>query len=312
MLHRTTARNTTSPPRSLFADLPPLPEPMEQDTSRLATVSVPNDRTVTYTEYGSPDGTPVVFFHGTPGSRRFANLFHTKAQSHSIRLLALDRPGYGQSSPWADRSVRDTAQFVGPVLDHADVDTAGVIAFSGGAPYAYATAATLPDRITRLDVVAGATPPHVTEEQPFVQQLLGGMATTTPRLLRAAFRVQVWLAHRQDPSFVVGQYTTDDASAAVSQRAARIVYEDFLEAFATHRSGAVTEFRHAASDWDIEFNKIEMRMRLWHGTDDTNVPLAAVRRLESRLPDARLQVLTDADHLQTVLRSVPEILARDR
>lgn len=283
-------------------------DPMDRNTHRSETVSVSDDRTVTYTTYGSPGGTPVLFFHGTPGSRRLAKLFETTARSTGVRLLAIDRPGFGRSVPWPDRSVLDTARFVTPVLDDANVDTTGIIAFSGGAPYAYATAATQPDRIDRLDVVSGATPPCVTDAQPFVQQLLGGMATTTPRLLRAAFRVQVWFANRRNPSFVVDQYTTGDASDAVSQQAAEIVHEDFLEAFATHRSGAVTEFRHAADDWHIDFDDIETMGQLWHGTDDTNVPLAGVRRLESLLPNVQLQVLTDADHLQTALRSVPEIL----
>jgi len=282
---------------------------MAGNTYPSATVSLSDDRTVAYTEYGSPDGIPVLFFHGTPGSRRFAQLFDTAAGSHGIRLLALDRPGYGQSSPWPERTVRDAARIVSPVLDDAGVDTAGAIAFSGGAPYAFAYAATRPDRIDRLDVVAGATPPHVTDGQPFLQRLLGGMATTTPRLLRAAFRTQAWLARHRGPSFVVGQYTTGDAADAVSESAAATVREDFLEAFANHHSGAVTEFRHAAGDWNVAFDDIDAGVRLWHGTDDANVPLSGVRRFESELLTAELRVRSDADHLQTVLRSVPDILA---
>jgi len=49
-------------------------------------------------------------------------------------------------------------------------------------------------------------------------------------------------------------------------------------------------------------------VRLWHGTDDTNVPPASVRRFGSVLPNAQLQVLSDADHLQTALRAVPDLL----
>lgn len=283
---------------------------MAGPTHRPATVSLPGDRTVAYTDYGSADGTPVLFLHGTPGSRRLAELFDTVAESHGVRLFAPDRPGYGQSSPWPERTVGDTARIVSPVLDDAGIDTAGVIAFSGGAPYAFASAATHPDRIDRLDVVAGATPPHVVDAHPPVQRLLGGMATTTPRLLRAAFRVNTWVARHRDPSFVVGQYTTGDAADTVSEHAAGVVRADFLEAFANHRSGAVTELRHAASDWDIAFDDIDAGVRLWHGTDDTNVPLAAVRRFESELPDAELRVVSGADHLGTVLRSVPDIIAR--
>lgn len=282
---------------------------MKRDTQPPVTVSVSDDRTLAYTEYGSPDGTPVLFFHGTPGSRRFAKLFETTAVSHNIRLLACDRPGYGLSSPWPERTVRDTDRIVNCVLDDAGIDTASVIAFSGGAPYAFASAATQPERIDQLDIVSGATPPHVTDEQPFVQQLLGGMATATPRLLRAAFRAQVWVARQQDPSFVVSQYTTGDTAETLPERAAEMVREDFLEAFRNHRSGAVIEFRHAASGWDIEVDDLDIEVQLWHGSEDTNVPLAAVQRFESALPNVQLQVVPDADHLQTVLHSVPETFA---
>lgn len=267
-------------------------------------------RTLTYTAYGSPEGTPVLFLHGTPGSRRLGELFDATARSNDIQLLAVDRPGYGRSSPCPDRSVRDADRFVTAVLDDADVETAGLIAFSGGAPYAVATAAAQPDRIDRLDIVAGATPPDLTDERPTIQQILCGMATTTPRLLRGAFRAQAWLARRLGPSFVVSQYTTGDWADDVSPRAAEIVRADFLEAFATNRSGAVTEFRHAASDWDVDLEQLDTEVWLWHGTDDTNVPIAAVRRLESTLPNATLRVLDGADHLHTLLRSVPEILER--
>ena len=279
--------------------------------TRRESVSLPSDRTLAYTEYGSPDGTPVLFFHGTPGSRRLAKLFDAAARSHGIRLLAFDRPGYGLSSPWPERTVRDTARVVPPVLDDAGIDTAGVVAFSGGAPYALASAATHPARIDRLDLVAGATPPRFAAEQPAVQRLLRGMATTTPRLLRAAFRVQTRVARHRDPSFVVGQYTTGDTADAVSDHVAGIVREDFLEAFANHRHGAVTEFRHAAGDWNVAFDDVDTEVRVWHGTDDTNVPLAAVRRFESELPNAELRVCDGADHLHTVLRCVPDVFAGD-
>ncbi|WP_231554209.1 alpha/beta fold hydrolase [Halobellus rufus] len=281
---------------------------MTRDSGRTATVSLSGSQTLAYTTYGAADGTPVLFLHGTPGSRRLGTLFDAVARSNGVRLLAVDRPGYGRSTPRPGRSVGDADRFVAAVVDDVGVDTASVVAFSGGAPYALASAAALPGRIDRLDIVAGATPPRVTGDRPVVQRLAGGMATTTPRLLRGAFRAQAWLARRRDPSFVTSQYTAGDASETVPEQAAAVVREDFLEAFARYRSGAVTEFRHTMSEWDVDFGEIETEVRLWHGTADTNVPIAAVRRLESILPTAHLRVLDGADHLQTLLDAVPQIL----
>ena len=279
-----------------------------RQNERTRTVPLVADRRLTYTEYGSSSGSPVIFLHGTPGSRRLAALFDSIAEDCGVRLLAFDRPGYGRSSPWPTRSVRDGAQSIGAVLDDADVDSAGAVAFSGGSSYALAAAATRPDRIDRVDVVSGAVPPDVTETDPTIQRVLRGMAKTTPLLLRGLFRGQAWLARRRDPSFVVSQYTSGDAGEAVPDRAAEIVRADFVEALSRHRRGVVTEFRHASTDWNVPLAEIEADVRLWHGAKDTNVPIAAARRFESALPTAQLRVLDDADHLRTLLASVPEIL----
>lgn len=272
------------------------------------TTAVNGDRRLAYAEYGSDTGSPVVFLHGTPGSRHLAELFDAPAEENDHRILAPDRPGYGLSDPWPDRSIADGPQIVRAVLDHAGVDTARLVAFSGGAPDAFAAAAALPDRIDRVDVVAGATPPEHTRKRPAVQRVLTRIGSTAPSVLAGLLRAQRWVAGRRDPSFVVAQYTNGDPTAAVSDRAAEVVRADFLEALSRHRSGAVTEFRQTAADWDVAFGAIDAPVRFWHGEGDANVPIADVRRFEAALSSARLTALDDADHLQTLLRSVPAIL----
>ena len=271
------------------------------------TVSIDENRELTYTEYGDASGTPVLFLHGTPGSRRLGTLFDTAAREHGIRLLAPDRPGYGQSPPWSDRSISDAETYLTALLDDAGVETAGVVAFSGGSAHALATAASHPNRFDRVDVVAGATPPSVDAETPTPQRVLSGLATRVPRGLGALLRGQAFLAARLDPSFVVAQYSNDPDS--VPEEVQSLVKADFLEAFAESRSGAVTELRNTASEWDVAFGDIDADVRLWHGEQDTNVPVAGARQLRERIPGAELQLLEDADHLQTLCRATPDALA---
>jgi pimeloyl-ACP methyl ester carboxylesterase len=269
-------------------------------------VSLDGGRQLAYAEYGRPDGPPVVFLHGTPGSRLLGRLLEPAASDLGLRVLAPDRPGYGRSSPWPDRSVRDAEAFLTPLLDDAGVESAGVVAFSGGAPYALAAAAARPNRIDRLDIVSGATPPDVSEETPAIQRLLAQLATTTPTALRGLFRGQAWLASRLDPSFVLTQYT-DDADS-IPDSAAETVRADFVEAFADSRRGAVAEFRHTARDWGVRFEDVAADVCFRHGEADTNVPIADARRLEKRVPNAEFHALDDADHLQALLRSIPDVL----
>lgn len=95
-------------------------------------VSLSNGHRLAYAEYGDPAGIPVIFLHGTPGSRLLGALFDDRAEESSVRLLAYERPGFGRSPPWKDRSIPDVGTSVTAVLDEFGIETAGLIAFSGG------------------------------------------------------------------------------------------------------------------------------------------------------------------------------------
>ena len=56
-------------------------------------------RRLAYRAYGDPQGAAVIALHGTPGSRFKYAGSHAAALRSGIRLIALDRWGYGGSSP---------------------------------------------------------------------------------------------------------------------------------------------------------------------------------------------------------------------
>lgn len=273
---------------------------------RSATVAGRPD--VAYAEYGPRDGSPAVLLHGTPGSRLLGSLFDADARRLGVRLLAVDRPGYGGSPPWCGRELTDTGEFVAAVLDDAGVSRAGLVGFSGGGPHALAAAATRPERVREVDVVAGAVPPSLRrEDPPAVQRALATTAERTPPVLGALFRGQAWVAARTSPSVVVSQYTTGGCGT-VPDDDAEVVRRDFVEAFAGGADGAVGEFRLLEQPWADLLDGIGPPVRCWHGDRDTNVPLADARSLAERLPDGELNTFADADHLRTLLRGRSRVL----
>ncbi|RYJ14558.1 alpha/beta hydrolase [Halogeometricum borinquense] len=272
------------------------------------TVSVSDGRDVAYAEYGDSDGVPVVFLHGTPGSRLLGEIFDERARRDGVRLLALDRPGYGRSDPWPARTLSDTGSFVTAVLDDAGVSRAGVVGFSGGGPHALAVAATHGERVQRVDVVAGAVPPSRRESPPLALRVLEILASATPTLARGLSRLQSVLVARSDPSAVVSQYTDSRDADGISSAVSELVKRDFVEALANHRSGFVAETRTLAREWDFSMGNVTSAVQLWHGGRDSNVPVEGAQRLAEQLPDATLTVLDDADHLRTLLQSGDRIL----
>ena len=287
----------------------PSDDPIDPD--RVGVAAVEGRGSVAYAEYGDPDGSPAVFLHGTPGSRRLAALYDAEARGAGVRLLSIDRPGYGRSSSWSDRSLSASGRFVAAVLDDAGVDRAGVIAFSGGGPHALATAATHGDRVDDVDVVGGAVPPALADEVPTPVRALRSLATRTPGLLGALLRGQAWVAARAPAAFTLSQYS-DDGCSGCTPRERAIVKEDFVEAFDGGASGAVRELATTAGEWDVSLDAVGAPVRLWHGTADTNVPIAGAERLAGRLPNATTERVEGADHVGSLVAVRSAVLRRHR
>ena len=260
------------------------------------TVSVAGRR-IAYREYGDPAGQPVVLLHGTPGSSRFGGLFAPAAADAGVRLLAIDRPGYGDSDPWPTRTLTDIGGVVAGVLDDAGVQSAGVVGFSGGGPHALAVAATQGDRVTSVDLVSGSTPP--TGDSPAMQRLLAGLAASAPRLLGGLFRMQSWIATTISPAFL-SQYT-DREIETFDPALVELLTAEFVEAVGGSGQAVATEFRLLAREWGFPPEEIDQPVRFWHGEADTNVPIVGVEKLSQRVPTSELTRLPGGDHLTTVL-----------
>ncbi len=61
-------------------------------------VALRDGRSLAYAEWGDPLGRPVVLFHGQPGSRLLCPDADA-TESAGVRLITVDRPGYGRSDP---------------------------------------------------------------------------------------------------------------------------------------------------------------------------------------------------------------------
>src|SRR5947208_3517757 len=109
-------------------------------------------------EYGDANGVPVVFCHGWPSSCTMAQLTDEPARELGVRIISPDRPGISASSLQPDRKLADWPRVIEGILDHLGIGEFRVLAVSGGAPYAYATAATMPRRVGAIAIVCGAIP----------------------------------------------------------------------------------------------------------------------------------------------------------
>src|SRR6266550_4870301 len=78
-------------------------DPVMAGASGTQTVAAADGRTLTIAEWGDPDGFPVFFLHGTPGSR-----FVGPANAGSYASVGARGPGYGGSDRFRGRRVVDS------------------------------------------------------------------------------------------------------------------------------------------------------------------------------------------------------------
>jgi pimeloyl-ACP methyl ester carboxylesterase len=122
------------------------------------TVATRDGRDLTYLEVGDPHGPLVIHNHGGPSSRFEARLFANSALKNRLRLVCVDRPGIGQSSPQKTRTYSGWANDLITIADALGYHEFGVTGWSEGGPWALAAAAYIdPVRLRHVSSIAGGS-----------------------------------------------------------------------------------------------------------------------------------------------------------
>jgi pimeloyl-ACP methyl ester carboxylesterase len=253
---------------------------------------------------GNPDGHPVVYLHGTPGSRVGPFPRGRVLYELGVRLISFDRPGYGGSDRQPGRRVANVARDVEAIADHLGLGPFAVVGRSGGGPHALACAALLPER-----VIAAVS---VSAPAPFDADRLDWFAGWSPGIAaenRAAAAGRAALeAHwaGAGPEDMSAFFTDADIAAlggswswlaGVAGQAMQQGDEGFAE-----------DTLAAVRSWGFGPDAIRVPVLIMHGTNDKMVPCAHGEWLAARCPAAELRTVPDAGHI-TVLDSAPEALA---
>lgn len=276
-------------------------------------VELPDGRRLGYEPFGDPDGVPVVYCHGTPGSRLGGRLLSGTAAERGVRLLAVDRPGMGLSTHDPERRIVDVAGDVAALADAAGADRFGVVGHSGGGPSALAIAARLPDRVTGVAIASGVPHPSVRGRSGF-GEAAAGLFAATPWLGRPPLSVVRWLAHDHPERLVAlirRTATPPDrdllADADVRGTLAAAVREAFREG--TRGPAVDAALLGDADGWGFEPADVSVPVSLHHGSRDRTVAIEGVRRMGATLPGGTLRVDPGEGHLSTLVRNAGAVLA---
>jgi pimeloyl-ACP methyl ester carboxylesterase len=269
------------------------------------TVAVRDDRRLSFAEYGSTRGPAIVWMHGTPGARRQIPLeARTYAEQHGLRIVGIDRPGIGSSTPHLYPDVLDWTRDLEILLDTLGIDTLRLIGLSGGGPYVLAAGVALPDRVHGVGILGGVGP---TTGEDAVEGGLMQLAVRLAPLLSVA-RVPLGVALTGAIRLVrplagpaLDLYATvqppGDRNLLARPEFKAMFLDDLLNGSRFQTSAPLTDLVLFTRDWGFKAADVTVPVRWWHGDDDHIVPLAHGQHLVGRLPDATLEVIAGESHL---------------
>src|SRR5438477_2143569 len=122
-------------------------------------IALDGGRRLGFAEFGPARGRAVFWLHGTPGARRqIPEEARLAAEELGVRIIGIDRPGVGASTPFLYGSFLDFAEDLAEIADRLGVDRFAMIGLSGGGPYVLASAYAMPQRVAAAGVLGGVAP----------------------------------------------------------------------------------------------------------------------------------------------------------
>ena len=279
-----------------------MPELAKVATARQAQLK--DGRRLGFAEFGDRSGKPVILFHDLWGNRALRHPDDAILTRLGIRLIGVDRPGYGLSARNPERGIMDVVDDIMLLSKALKLEEFSVLGYSAGGPYALACAFRFPEIVRRCAVVSSLPPmddPQGFEAIHPAYARLFQMASGMEALLRLLLRGLFVLDAQREPD----QYLRELAALlpSVDQQILadpqlfnlrRSIWEEI------RRNGSdplVDEIVSLVKPWVFHLQSIRVPVDVWWGEADTFVAPFVGKRMSALIPEATLHTQPRAGHL---------------
>lgn len=258
-------------------------------------VTTADGRTLAVEEWGVPDGTPVLYTHGSPMSRLARYPDERLFDELGVRLITYDRPGFGCSTPHPGRRVADAAGDIAAIADALGLDRFPVYGVSGGGPHALAYAARFPERVSRVAALASPAPCDADGLDWDAGMMPGNReSAAAARRGRAALEAHLGEARSED---LTGLLPEAEQAVLARPEVQAMLNAAFTEAIRPGMAGWIDdELALFGLPWGFDPGTVTVPAWLWHGEVDTVVPVSHAAWLAERIPGATLTRAPEAGH----------------
>ncbi|MCD4802607.1 MAG: alpha/beta hydrolase [Anaerolineales bacterium] len=292
-------------------NLPSLAEIHDLDRST-QTITLKDQRKLSFNIFGADGGVPVFYFHGGPSSRLEGSLHHQTAIQRNYQIICLDRPGHGLSDPKPGYEIVNLADDVLELAAHLGLDRFGVMGTSGGGPPVIACAYRLKDHLDFAAAFGSAAPiytdPTASRELSAFDRITAKLSVSLPRwifvflmgLMIGTFK-NINTSDRYKKIF--GSLLCDADLEIVESEPEFIqaMMLSIIEAFRQGAGGPADDTVAIVKDWGFLLTEIDFPVVLVHGTEDKHVPYSFSEYMQAHIPNSRLVPLEGEGHYTHII-----------
>lgn len=273
-------------------------------------VPLKDGRSLVYAEYGDPDGTPIIGFHGMPGSRLMMRAVEKAALESGARIIAPERPGYGVSQPSSNPVLLHHPTDVLQLADSLGLTHFAVMGVSGGGPYALACSVKAPKRVKAAVLVSGIGPltlPESTRDMLRMNRLMFNLGRRSPQLV-GFLLPRLTNASLRSANKHVQQGTSPTPD--LSPQLFAIMMADQQEAVVGGGKGIASDMKILWQPWGFQLEDIQTKVYLFHGEADNLAPVRLAHYLADHLPNCEAVFYPEEGHTDPLTRHIDEIIEK--
>eukprot|EP00249_Psilotum_nudum_P011406 c23153_g2_i2 orf=125-1156(+) len=284
-------------------------------------ITLPDGRRLAYLLLGCTDGTAqrsLVALHGIMSSRLGAvpGISEETLRDYGVRLVTVDRPGYGQSDCHRSLTLRSFCQDLEALIDLLDLGKKiWLLGFSMGGAFTWAAARYIPGRIAGIALwcpVGNFWWKGISKKE---RKAMMASYSTSDRLFYSisqqvpflAFKLYAkWLSERmaRGPSKnLKSSLSPRDWECIQQPELQEHVTRDYNESSSRSKGyGLAKDLQVMTGKWGFEINEVgevfNGHIHIWQGDKDNLVPLALQKWIKKQLPQiVHLHELPGEGHL---------------
>lgn len=257
---------------------------------------LPDGRVLSWFEYGSSTGRPVLAFEGLGGGIPHHPSHDAWYRKKNLRVINIIRPGYGSSTLKPDMNFKDLTGDIKALCKALNINKPIAAAYCVGSAYALCAAATEKNIFDRIGLLGATVAIEYwqLEKLDFMHKLYLQMHRAHPKIFAIFMRLAIrGLQRAPEKGYekiaksLGGRDYELMNDPAIRNRAIKDIQSRQFQGSEV----IISEYQRLQKPWNVDLSQITIPVMMWHGENDPTISIGSACAMAAVIPGVRFKSL---------------------